>query len=93
MNPITIENLQIRVACAHYSPPSPHLPANQLVAVASLKPRNFQFIEKIDRVIQALQAENLLALFLGEMIAMLFYEMPSYLLCPCPLDAADEALG
>jgi len=61
--------------------------------VASLELRNFPFLEKIDRVLQALQVANLLALFLGEMISVVLYEMPSYLLCPCPLDAADEALG
>jgi len=50
-------------------------------------------MEKIDRIIQAVQVANLLALFLGEMISMSFYEMPPYLLCPCPLGATDGALG
>jgi hypothetical protein len=61
--------------------------------VASLEPRSFPFIEKIDRVIQGVQVANLLQLFLGEVVSMLLYEMPSYLLCPCPLDATDNALG
>ena len=60
--------------------------------VASLEHRNFQFAEKINRILQALQVKNLLALFLGEMISMLFYEVPSYHLGPCPLDATEEAL-
>jgi hypothetical protein len=32
-------------------------------------------------------------LFLSEMIPMPVYEMFLYLLCPCPLDITDEALG
>jgi hypothetical protein len=58
-----------------------------------MEPRSLPFIEKFDCVIQALQVANLLALLLGEVISMFLYEMPSYVLCPCPLDVADEARG
>ena len=64
-----------------------------LTAPLEPEPRSFPFMEKIDRIIQAVQVANLLALFLGEMISMSFYEMPPYLLCPCPLGATDGALG
>jgi hypothetical protein len=51
------------------------------------------FIEKVDRISQAFQVANCLALFLGEAISVLLYEVPPYLLWPFPFDATDDALG